>query len=223
MNLLYLVAGLALAGPGAPADTARLTQLRLVVDSALWADLSASTFLPEAYGSGFLAGPAEVRMCARLTCVVMVPANSATGDQPGDVVIGVTPVEGSALAERLQDSARGRARVAIVPPTAVDLPVAGEAPLMYYLENATLAVDEDAIPQLDGWFRSAGALVVREGEGLVVRFASQRLRLVPGWGGSGPEQLTFYLRREHPGNPTYKFGTRARLRFGPQRSATWTF
>lgn len=223
MNPLYLLSVAMLTAPPGVADTARLTQLRLVVDSAVWADLGASTFLPEAWGQGFLAGPAEVRMCARLSCLVMVPADSAAGDRVGDLVIGVAPVPGSALADRLSDSAVGRARVAIVPAPGPQTPVTGDPPLVYYLEHATVAVDESSIGQLGNWLRSAGAIVVREGEGLVVQFDSQVLRLVPGWGGSGPEQLTFYLRREHPGNPTYKFGPRARLRFGPQRSATWTF
>ena len=220
MALLALVGAM---GTSSVADTARLTQLRVVVDSAVWADLGVSTFLPEAWGQGFLAGPAEVRMCARLTCLVMVPADSAAGDRVGDLTIGVMPVQGSALATRLADSAAGRTRVAIVPASEPPAAIAGEPPLIYYLEHAAVAVDEASIAQVGDWLRSAGAAVVREGEGLVVQFESQVLRLVPGWGGPGPEQLTFYLRREHPGNPTYKFGPRSRLRFGPQRSATWSF
>lgn len=223
MNPLSLLAVLVLTAPPAAADTARLTQLRLVVDSAVWADLKASSFLPEAYGAGFLSGPAEVRMCARLSCVVMVPADSAAGDQVGDVVVGVLPVAGSALAERLRAAGPARARVAIVEAPEPPGPAAGEPPLIYYLERATVAVDDAAITEVGNALRSAGAVVVQEGEGLVVQFDSQVIRLIPGWGGTGPEQLTFYLRREHPGNPTYKFGPRSRLRFGPQRSAVWTF
>jgi hypothetical protein len=223
VSLSSLLVVLTLTTPPAVADTARLTELRLVVDSSMWSDLKASAFLPEAFGPGFLAGPAEVRMCGRLSCLVMVPEDSAAGDVVGDLLIGVQSVRGSALASRLADAVLTRARVAIVEPPEQPGPTTGEAPMMYYLETATVAIEEAAIGQVGDLLRSAGAVVVQEGEGLVIQFDNQVLRLVPGWGGPGPERLRYYLRRENPGNPTYKFGPRSRLRFGPNRSATWTF
>jgi hypothetical protein len=218
-----MIAALTTTLPAPAADTARLTQLRIVVDSAIWADLKESSFLPQAYGSGFLSGPGEVRMCARLSCLVMVPEDTAVGDRVGDLIIGVAPVPGSALAGHLEGVPSGRAGVAIVEPPDRVAPTAGEPPLIYYLEAATVAIDEEAMERVGNWLRSAGAVVVQEGEGLVVQFDSQLLRLVPAWGGPGPERLTFYLHRDNPGNPTYKFGPRSRLRFGPRRSAVWSF
>jgi hypothetical protein len=65
--------------------------------------------------------------------------------------------------------------------------------------------------------------VYREGEGLVVTFPNQTLRLVPDFRRAGVERLTWRLRAEASGNPTYRFGGTSRLRFGPGRTATWTF
>ena len=66
-------------------DEALLTRVQLVLGEQDWADVKASTFLPNAYGAGYLAGPAEVRLCDRLTCVVFVPADSVAGLRAGDV------------------------------------------------------------------------------------------------------------------------------------------
>ena len=65
--------------------------------------------------------------------------------------------------------------------------------------------------------------MIREGEGMVVQFSSQSLRITPAYGQVGAESLSFLLRRELPGNPTFRFGARGRLRFGPGRIASWTF
>jgi hypothetical protein len=209
----------------APADTAALTQLRLVIDSAMFAEIGGSTYLPRAYGAGFLGGPAEVRLCGRLTCVVFVPADTLRGIRAGDVTIGVQPVAGSALAERLVDSTHPRAGVTIVArPARAEPPPSGEdLPPVHYLESAVLAVPLEAMPQLDAALRSAGAEVFPEGQGLVVRFTYQTLRLVPAFAGAGAERLAFRLRREVAGDPTFRFGTMSRLRFGPGRVASWTF
>lgn len=219
-----ILLALALSG-GAPADTAALTQLRIAVDRGVFDDVRASTYLPDAYGAGFLAGPAEVRLCGRLTCVVFVPADSAGGVLAGDVVIGVRPVSGSALAERLAAGSDPRARVAIVePPPPPDWSLEGDAlPLMYYLESAIIAVPLDAMPELNAALRSAGADVFQEGQGIVASFPNQVLRLVPAFAGRGPERLAFRLRREAAGDPTFRFGPTSRLRFGPGRVAAWTF
>jgi hypothetical protein len=220
---MFFVATIGLSPVAEATDTARLTQLRMVVDSATWADVKASQLLPEAFGAGFLAGPAEVRLCDRLSCLVFVPEDSAAGEIIGDLVVGVRPVSGSALATRLLSLTSTRTRVVIVEEHKPVTTASGPLPIMYFIKNATIAVEEEAIEQLGNLLRSSGASVFPEGEGLVVHFANQIVRFVPGWGGSGPEQLEFYLRREHPGNPTYKFGSRGRLRFGPGRNASWVF
>ena len=206
-------------------DTPLLTRVQLVIDAGDWADVKASTFLPTAYGAGYLAGPAEVRLCDRLTCVVLVPEDTAAGLRAGDVTFGVKPVTGSSLAERLQQAPAGRARVVIADaPAAPDFSMASDSlPVVYFLETARFAVPPDALASLEAWFRSSGARVIREGAGMVVQFESQSLRITPAYGHVGVESLAFQLRREFAGNPTFRFGQRGRLRFGPGRIASWTF
>jgi hypothetical protein len=206
------------------ADTARLTRIELVVDGRTWSDLKASTFLPEAYGAGYLAGPAEVRLCDRLGCLVLVPADSGAGRLPGDLTFGVQPIAGSTLAERLRDAAADRVRMVIADPPAPPQPMQQDSlPVVYFVNAGRFLVPPAAIARLDGWFRSAGADVVREGEGLVVQFPDQAFRIMPAYGEPGLAALTLYLRREVPGNPTFRFGHLNRLRFGPGRTATWEF
>jgi hypothetical protein len=202
-----------------------LTRIQLVLDARDWADVKASTFLPTAYGPGYLSGPAEVRLCDRLTCVVFVPQDSAAGVLAGDVTFGVRPVAGSALAERLLQATPSRARVEIAePPAGPDLAVAADSlPMIYHLNAASFAVPPEALASLEAWFRSAGARVIREGQGLIVQFESQSLRIMPAYGTVGPESLSFVLRRDLSGNPTFRFGQSGRLRFGPGRIASWTF
>ncbi len=215
----------AMMGVMAPADSVALTQLRVVVDSAVFRDLGASGFLPRGYGAGYLAGPAEVRLCDRLTCLVFVPEDSAADLRVGDVTIGVRPVPGSALAEHLAGVESPRARVVIAdPPPPPDYTIeTDDLPAIYYIESAIIAVPLESMSQFDTWLRSAGAEVYSEGQGLVADFPYARVRLVPAFSGPGPEQITFMLRREVAGDPTYRFGTMSRLRFGPGRHATWTF
>ena len=196
--------------------------MEIVLGARDWADVSASTFLPTAYGGGYLAGPAEVRLCDRLTCVVFVPVDSASGRLPGTVRFGLQPVAGSALAERLAAAERPLVDIAAPPEHDLDQP-SDSLPMVYFLTEARVRVPQDAIPGLEGHFRSAGADVVREGQGIVVVLSSQRLRITPAWGEAGVDQLSFTLRRELPGNPTFRFGPLARLRFGPGRTATWSF
>lgn len=214
-----------LLGVMAPADSSALTQLRLVVDARLFHDLGTSDLLPKAYGSGFLAGPGEVRLCDRLSCVVFVPEDSAAGLLAGDVTIGVQPRTGSALAQHLAGVDAPRARVAIVePPPPPDFSIDNdEMPPIYHIESATIAVPLESIGQLDRWLRSAGADVYGEGQGIVARFPYIRLRLVPAYRERGAQEITFRLRREVAGDPTWRFGALSRLRFGPGRQATWSF
>jgi hypothetical protein len=206
------------------ADTARLTRIELVVDGRTWADMKASEFLPDAYGAGYLAGPAEVRLCDRLGCLVLVPADSAAGRLPGDVTFGVRPIAGSTLAQRLGGASDGRVRMVIAePPPPPEVAEQDSLPIVYFVSRGRFLVPPASIATLDGWFRSAGADVVREGEGLVVQFADQAFRILPAYGEPGLAALTLHLRRDVPGNPTFRFGHLNRLRFGPGRTATWEF
>ncbi len=217
-----LLLSLALSMPAI--DDARLTRLEVVLDARTWADVSASTWLPQGYGAGYLAGPAEVRLCDRLTCVVFVPADSARGILPGSVTIGVQPVDGSSLAERLAADSSAAALMVIADAPTPDLAAPSDSlPLIYFLNEAEIAIAPERIVRLEILFRSAGARVVREGQGIVVEFSSQRLRIQPAWGEPGVSRLSYTLRRDLPGNPTFRFGAMSRLRFGPTRTATWSF
>lgn len=205
-------------------DEARLTRLEVVLDARTWTDIRASTWLPDGYGAGYLAGPGEVRLCDRLTCVVFVPADSSAGRLPGAISFGVQPVEGSSLGDRLAADSSLPVQMTIAAPPTADLDSPSDSlPLMYFVSGAELAIAPERIAALEALFRSAGARVVREGQGIVVEFSSQRLRILPAWGQPGVVQMTFALRRELPGNPTFRFGPMSRLRFGPTRTATWSF
>ncbi|HRP08063.1 MAG TPA: hypothetical protein PLL69_06195 [Gemmatimonadales bacterium] len=207
------------------ADTVRFTRLDVVLDSITWSDVRASTFLPVAWGNGYLAGPGEVRLCDRLSCLVLLPPDSAADRVPGDIAIGVLPAPGSGLAERLAASRSRRARIEIAdPPPPPDLLVSPDSlPMAYYLSAVAMLVPPALIAELEVGFRSSGARVIREGQGVVVQFGSQELRVMPAWGEPGIERITLHLRRELPGNPTFRFGPRTRLRFNPPRTAIWTF
>lgn len=220
MTLIALL--LAVAGPTHP--PVALTRVTVVVDAPTWQEIRASEFLPVGFGAGYLAGNSQVRLCGRLTCLVLTPEDTTQGRRVGDVILGVTPVDGSALAEHLAaDSLPPVVEIVAAPPRPdLDAPVA-EPPLMYYLEAATIAISDSALRRLEPLLRSAGADVVPEGEGLVVLFPNQTLRLVPDYRGPGVELMVWRLRREANGNPTYRFGGVSRLRFGPGRVATWTF
>ncbi|HET9066465.1 MAG TPA: hypothetical protein VFN22_11650 [Gemmatimonadales bacterium] len=220
MTLIALL--LAVAGPIHP--PVALTRITLVVDAPTWKEIKASEFLPVGFGAGYLAGNEQVRLCDRLTCLVLLPEDTTVGRRVGDLILGVVPVDGSALAEHLAaDSLRPVVEIVAAPPRADGDATAGEPPLLYYLESATIALSDSVLRRVDPLLRSAGAEVVPEGEGLVVLFPNQTLRLVPDYRGPGVERLAWRLRREASGNPTYRFGGISRLRFGPGRIATWTF
>ncbi len=223
MFLALPLSWLLAAAPVVP-DPVALTRITVVVDAPTWQDIKASAFLPLGFGAGYGAGPTEVRLCDRLSCLVMIPSDSGAGRTVGTVVLGVQPVSGSALAERL--AALGdQAPVAIeAPPPPLDYTVPStELPIMYYMETATIAVSDSTLDMIEPLLRSAGAAVVPEGEGLVVSFPNQTIRLVPDYRGAGIESLSWQLRREADGNPTYRFGGLSRLRFGPGRTALWSF
>lgn len=205
-------------------DEARLSRVEVVIDARTWDDVSASTWLPQGFGPGYLAGPGEVRLCDRLSCVVMLKADSNAGRLPGTVRFGVKPIEGSSLADRLAADSNFAAMVEITDPPVPDLSAPSDSlPLMYFLSEAEFSLPVERIVGLETLFRSAGARVIREGQGLVVEFSSQRLRIMPAWSEPGVNRLSYALRRELPGNPTFRFGAMSRLRFGPSRTATWSF
>lgn len=221
MALISLLLSLTLAGPTPPVA---LTRLTIVIDAETWKAVHASDFLPVGFGLGHSRDSSSVQLCDRLTCLVLLAEDSLRGRRLGDVTIGVVPVEGSALRAHLErDSLRAVVEIVAAPPVPDVDRATTEPPVMYYLESATLALSDNALRRIDPLLRSAGATVMQEGEGLVVIFPNQTLRLVPDYRGPGVEQLAWRLRREENGNPTYRFGGVSRLRFGPGRVALWTF
>jgi hypothetical protein len=72
--------------------------------------------------------------------------------------------------------------------------------------------------------RRGGVSIVDEGEGLIVELeGGVRFRFVPAWERPGLRRLEFFLTQAMAANPTYRFGPRSRLQFGPGRTATWDF
>lgn len=208
----------------APQDTGAVTSLRMVIDTGIWDDIRASSFLPQGFGPGYSADSVEVRLCDRLMCTILVRADSAAGRSEGDVVFGVRPGEGRTLWRGDADSLPRRVQVVERAAPDPDLDRDRDSlPMMYYLSDATIAVPEEALGRLVTTLIRTGGSVIREGDGYILTFPNLRLRLLPAWRGAGVQQLGYALRREMPGNPTYRFGAVSRLRFGPGRAASWQF
>lgn len=205
-------------------DSTVLTRVHLVVDSAVYADIKASEFLPRAFGSGSGDVP-ELTFCERLACLVFSQPDAASNRRAGDVILGVRVSRSGVAPAESTDSLANRARLIVAEPPPPPLGTADpdSLPLIYFLSEATLALPAGAIPLIAGQLRQAGAVVLIEGEGVVIQFPNVVMRLVPAWGSAAVDRLTFVLRRPMPGNPTYQFASRARLRFGPDRRAVWTF
>jgi hypothetical protein len=90
--------------------------------------------------------------------------------------------------------------------------------------GATIAIPADEIVAMRRVLRSGGVAMVDEGEGLIVVLeGGVRFRFVPAWERPGLRRLEFYLTQPVAANPTYRFGPRSRLQFGPGRTATWDF
>lgn len=215
---------LAAAPTALRADSVALTRIAVVLDERTWKEVRESEFLPTAFGSGWSVSQLEVRLCDRLTCVVMIKPDSAAGRLPGQVQVGVEPQTGSALATQLSADTTDHSIEIVSRPPPPDYSVPSDSmPMMYFLKSARIALPDSTIRRIAPMLQSAGARVFPEGAGLVVNFPSQQVRLVPDYAGAGIKQLDWQLRREAPGNPTYRFASISRLRFGPGRTATWTF
>lgn len=91
------------------------------------------------------------------------------------------------------------------------------------LTGATLAIPAGDIVKLTRTMQRLGVEVIAEGEGAIIRVPGFTLRLLPAWERPGLRRLEFGLLREAPANPSLKFGTHSRLRFGPGRIAVWDF
>lgn len=90
--------------------------------------------------------------------------------------------------------------------------------------GATIAIPADEIVALRRVLRSGGVAMVDEGEGLIVVLeGGVRFRFLPAWERPGLRRLELFLTQPMAANPTYRFGPRSRLQFGPGRTATWDF
>jgi len=89
--------------------------------------------------------------------------------------------------------------------------------------RATLAVPATELAAMRRTLVAWGLKVYAEGAGAVVELPAMTLRLVPAYAGTGVENLTFMLNHEAAANPTYRFGLRTRLEFGPGPTAVWEF
>lgn len=95
--------------------------------------------------------------------------------------------------------------------------------LMAELVSATIAMPVDDIAKVSRTLDRAGVPVISGGDGAVIQLEGFTLRLLPAWDRPGVRKLEFSLNREALANPTYRFGTSSRLRFGPGRIAVWEF
>ncbi len=89
--------------------------------------------------------------------------------------------------------------------------------------RATLAIPVDALERMRRVMTAWGLEVYPEGAGAVVKLPAMTLHLIPAYAGAGVRDLTFNLNHEAPANPTYRFGIRSRLEFGPGPTALWIF
>lgn len=90
--------------------------------------------------------------------------------------------------------------------------------------GATIAIPAEEIVALRRVLRGGGVSMVDEGEGLIVVLeGGVRFRFVPAWERPGLRRLELFLTQAMAANPTYRFGPRSRLQFGPGRTATWDF
>ena len=91
------------------------------------------------------------------------------------------------------------------------------------LTGATLAIPVDDIAKIVAVLKRDNVHVTAAGEGAIVKLDGFTLKLVPPWTGAGVKQLQFALTRAAVANPTYRFGPRSQLRFGPGLIAVWDF
>lgn len=213
------------AAQGPPEERGTLTQLRIVVDSMTWHDVAASEFLAESFQSVSRPTPAEIALCGRFACLVLVAEGAQPGTTPGSVTLGAMPAAGGTLVPPTEDSLPVGVRVAqITSPPAPDWTVDPDSlGMIYDLTEATLALEPTAVIQIARSLHRAGITVEVDGMTATVLFGAATVYLVPAGDVAGLVRATFLLRRPAAGNPTYRFGGRSLLRFGPGRAATWTF
>jgi hypothetical protein len=213
------------AAQGPPEERGTLTQLRIVVDSTTWQDVSGSEFLAESFQSITRPSPDEIALCGRFACLVLAAEGEVLGRLPGSLTIGAMPAAGGTLVPPTADSLPPGVRVAhIASPPAPDWTVDPDSlGVIYDLTEATLAIDPTAIIQIARSLHRAGIEVEVDGTTATVLFGAATLHLVPAGDVGGLVRASFLLRRPAAGNPTYRFGGRSLLRFGPGRAAVWTF
>jgi hypothetical protein len=221
--MLALPATVAAQGP--PEERGTLTQLRIVVDSTTWHDVSGSEFLAESFQSIGRPSPSEIALCGRFACLVLVAPGEALGATPGSITLGALPAVGGTLVPPDTDSLPPGVRVArIESPPAPDWMVDPDSlGLIYDLTEATVALAPDAVIQVARSLHRAGIEVEVDGTMATVLFGAATVHLVPAGDVGGLVRAAFLLRRPAAGNPTYRFGGRSLLRFGPGRTAAWTF
>ena len=95
--------------------------------------------------------------------------------------------------------------------------------LFAYLTGATFAMPVDHIKQIMSQLRTQDVTVAADGEGAIIRLDGFTLHLIPPYRGAGVKQLQFALTHAAPANPTYRFGPKSQLRFGPGLIAVWDF
>ncbi len=91
------------------------------------------------------------------------------------------------------------------------------------VSRATLAIPVDELARMRQTLAAWGIKVYPEGAGAVVELPAMTLRLVPAYAGAGVQNLTFTLNHDAAANPTYRFGLRTHLEFGPGPTAVWEF
>ena len=226
---MLIATALAPASPvvaqGPPEDRGTLTQLRVVVDSTTWQEVAGSEFIAESFQSVARLTPSELALCGRFACLVLVAPGTEVGTMPGSITLGAMPAAGGTLVPPMADSLPPGVRVArIESPPAPDWTIDPDSlGVIYDLTEATLALDPAAVIQIARSMHRAGIEVQVDGMMATVTFGAARLFLVPAGDVAGLVSASFLLRRPAAGNPTYRFGGRSLLRFGPGRVATWTF
>jgi hypothetical protein len=227
LNTLVLLVAVAApaASQGPPEERGTLTQLRIVVDSTTWHDVAASDFLAESFQRVTRPTDGEISLCGRFACLVLVAPGDSSGTVPGSITLGAMPASGGTLVPPATDSLPPGVRVARIespppPDWTVDPDSLG---VIYDLTEATVALDPSAVIQVARSLHRAGITVEVDGMTATVLFGAATVHLVPAGDVGGLVRATFLLRRPAAGNPTYRFGGRSLLRFGPGRAATWTF
>jgi hypothetical protein len=220
---LLLGASPALSAQELPEDRGMLTRLRVVIDSVTFRDVLASEFIPEAFDGITDSIPGEVTMCGRFACLVFA---LMTPDQPlGAVELGVRAATGLTLTPPPADSLPlGVALVDAAPPPPPDFMTDPDSlGIIHDLSVVQITVPLDAMVPLGQALHRAGIRVDVTGSTLTVTFGAATLILTQAFDDPGIERIGFVLRYEAPGNPTYRFGPKSALRFGPGREANWSF